>query len=109
MDDGEAAGQCFLVEWYQPDLVDSAVEAVIDRLGRAAAATHAKLLVALTAPADETLFGVLAADSVDAVLTACRQAGWHADRITAGVRARIGDGAVTPEMAGELQGQSLHR
>lgn len=79
-----------MVEWYQPDLVESAVDAAIDRLAGAAVAVRAKLLVALTSPSDETLFGVVAADSADAVVTACRQAGWHIDRITAGVRARIG-------------------
>lgn len=90
MDDGESGRQCFLVEWYQPDLVEAAADAAIDRLSGAAAAVRARLLVALTSPSDETLFGVVAADSADVVVTACRQAGWHIDRITSGVRARIG-------------------
>jgi hypothetical protein len=47
------------------------------------------LLVTLTAPSDETVFGVFAAESAEAVIEACRQAGWHTDRITAGVQARI--------------------
>jgi hypothetical protein len=88
--DSEAARQCFLVEWYQPDLVDSVVDAAIDRLAGAAAAVQATLLVALTSPTDETMFGVITAESADAVVTACRTAGWHVDRITAGVRARLG-------------------
>ncbi|CAJ1499125.1 hypothetical protein [[Mycobacterium] holstebronense] len=88
MDDSDVARQCFLVEWYQPDLAESTVDAVIDRLASAAAAVHGRLVVALTSPSDETLFGVVAADSPDAVVTACREAGWHVDRITAGVRAR---------------------
>lgn len=86
----ESARQCFLVEWYQPDLMESAVDAAIDRLAGAAVAMRAKLLVALTSPSDETLFGVIVADSAEAVIAVCRQAGWHCDRITAGVRARIG-------------------
>lgn len=90
MGDNRSVRQCFLVEWYQPDLVESAVDAAIDRLASAATAMRAKLLFALTAPSDETLFGVLTADSADAVVTACQQAGWHIDRMTAGVRARIG-------------------
>ncbi|WP_235653523.1 ATP-binding protein [Mycolicibacter icosiumassiliensis] len=90
MGDGESGRQCFLVEWYQPDLVEAAVDAAIDRLSGAAAAVRATLLVTLTSPSDETLFGVVAADSADAVVTACQQAGWHIDRITSGVRARIG-------------------
>lgn len=90
MGDSGAARQCFLVEWYQPDLAESTVDAAIDRLASAAAALRGRLVVALTSPSDETLFGVVAADSSDAVVTACRQAGWHVDRITAGVRARVG-------------------
>lgn len=86
----ESARQCFLVEWYQPDLMESAVDAAIDRLAGAAVAMRAKLLVALTSPSDETLFGVIVADSAEAVIAVCRQSGWHIDRITAGVRARIG-------------------
>jgi hypothetical protein len=94
--DSESARQCFLVEWYQPDLVDSVVDAAIDRLAGAAAAVQATLLVTVTSPTDETLFGVIAAESADAVVTACRQAGWHVDRITAGVRARLGAAAGQP-------------
>lgn len=90
MGDGESGRQCFLVEWYQTDLVEAAVDAAIDRLSGAAAAVRATLLVTLTSPSDQTLFGVVAADSADAVVTACQQAGWHIDRITSGVRARIG-------------------
>ncbi|MGB3476750.1 MAG: hypothetical protein WBA69_18400 [Mycobacterium sp.] len=90
MGDSGSARQCFLVEWYQPDLAESTVDAVIDRLASAAAAVRGRLVVALTSPRDETLFGVVAADSTDAVVTACRQAGWQVDRITAGVQARVG-------------------
>jgi len=90
MGDDESEGQCFLVEWYQPDLVESTVDAVIDRISRVADVARVKLLVTLTSPSDETLFGVFVADSVDAVVTVCRQAGWHIDRVTVGVRAWIG-------------------
>lgn len=90
MGDSRSARQCFLVEWYQPDPLESAVDAAIDRLVGAAAAVHAQLLLALTSPSDETLFGVIVADSAEVVIAMCRQAGWHVDRITAGVRARIG-------------------
>jgi hypothetical protein len=47
------------------------------------------LLGALTAPSDETIFGVLAADSAEAVVQACQQAGWHTDRVTPVTRADI--------------------
>ncbi|MGH3970300.1 MAG: hypothetical protein ACRDTV_19805 [Mycobacterium sp.] len=82
------AGQCFLVEWYQPDSTLSFDDA-ISRLTLAAAAAQVRVLVALAAPSDETLFCVLAADSAEAVIEVCRLAGWHTDRITAGVEARI--------------------
>jgi hypothetical protein len=78
-----------LVEWYQPDFAALCLDEAIDRLCRAAAAAHVRMLVTLTAPSDETVFVVLAADSADAVIRACRQAGWHTDRITAGVQTRI--------------------
>lgn len=93
MGDPGSARQCFLVEWYQPDLGESAVGGAIDRLESAAATVGATVVVAVTAPADETLFGVIAAGSAEAVVTACRQAGWHVDRISAGVRAHIPGGA----------------
>lgn len=78
-----------MVEWYQPDFAVRPFDDAVDRLTRAAAAAHIRLLMTLTSPADETLFGVLAADSAEAVIQVCRQAGWQPDRITAGVEARI--------------------
>ncbi|OBI05593.1 hypothetical protein A5715_02205 [Mycolicibacter heraklionensis] len=78
------------MEWYQPGLVESTVDAAIDRLASAAIGLYATLVVAVSAPADETLFAVVAADRSDVVLAACRIADWHVDRITAGVRAHIG-------------------
>lgn len=93
MSDSESARQCYLVEWYQPDLVDSSVDAAIDLLAGAAAILRATLVVALTSPSDETLFAVIAADSADTAVSACRQAGWHVDRITAGVQARLAAGS----------------
>jgi hypothetical protein len=83
------AKQCFLVEWYQPGLVALSLDDAIERLTRAAAAAHVRLLLTLTAPTDETLFAVVSADSAEAVIRVCQLAGWHTDRITAGVQARI--------------------
>jgi hypothetical protein len=78
-----------MVEWYQPGLGAVSLDAAIERLGRAAAASRVRLLMTLTSPSDETVFLVLAADCADDVLDVCRQAGWQADRVTAGVQARI--------------------
>jgi hypothetical protein len=80
-----------MVEWYQPDLAAVSLDAAIERLVHAAAASQVRLLVTLSAPSDETVFVVLAADSVEVVINICQQAGWHTDRITAGVQTRIND------------------
>lgn len=78
-----------MVEWYLPDLAAVSLDAAIERLGRVAAVSQVRLLVILSAPSDDTVFVVLAADSPEVVINICQQAGWHADRITAGVQARI--------------------
>jgi hypothetical protein len=80
---------CFLVEWYQPDLAATTFDDAVDRLRQVAGAGNVRLLGALTAPSDETIFGVLAADSAEAVVQACQQAGWHTDRVTPVTRADI--------------------
>ena len=80
---------CFLVEWYQPDLALTSFDDAVDRLKQIAGAGRVRLLGALTAPSDETIFGVLAADSAEAVVQACQQAGWHTDRVTPVTRADI--------------------
>jgi hypothetical protein len=80
---------CFLVEWYQPDLALTSFDDAVDRLKQVARAGRVRLLGALTAPSDETIFGVLAADSAEAVVQACQQAGWQTDRVTAVTRADI--------------------
>lgn len=79
-----------MVEWYQPDLAAISLDAAIERLGRAAAASQVRVLMTLSSPSDETVFVVLAADCAEDVVNVCQQAGWHTDRITAGVQARIG-------------------
>ncbi len=78
-----------MVEWYQPGLAAGSIDAAIERLGRAAAASQVRLLLTLTSPIDETVFLVLAAECAEDVIAVCRRAGWQADRVTAGVQARI--------------------
>lgn len=74
---------CYLVEWYRPDLADDLV-ARLDQFATAAheAGTQVTLLMALAVPADEVVFGLFAADSVDAVTRVCGQAGLPAQRVT---------------------------
>ena len=83
------AGPCFLVEWYQPDLAATSFDEAVDRLQKTAVALEVRLLGALTAPSDEAIYGVLAAESAQAVIEACQQAGWQTDRITSVTRANI--------------------
>ncbi|WIM85860.1 hypothetical protein PT015_12970 [Candidatus Mycobacterium wuenschmannii] len=85
----EQTEPCYLVEWYQPDLVAMSFNKAVERLQRVADAARVRLLGALTAPSDDTIYGVIAADSAEAAIEACHQAGWHADRVTAVVRAQL--------------------
>ena len=55
-----------MVEWYQPGLAAGTIDAAIERLGRAAAASQVRLLLTLTSPSDETVFLVLAAECAEA-------------------------------------------
>ena len=80
---------CFLVEWYQPDLAALPFDNAVEQLQTVADAAHVRLLGALTAPTDETIYGVLAADSVELAIEVCQQAGWHTDRVTAVMRAQL--------------------
>lgn len=80
---------CFLVEWYQPDLAALSFDDAVDQLQKVAEAGDIRLLGALTSPTDETIYGVIGADSAEAAIEACRQAGWHTDRVTAVMRAHI--------------------
>jgi hypothetical protein len=85
--------QYFLVEWYQPALAAALLEQTAARLEAAAAeagagAVHLELVLA--APTDEMLFSVFNADSAEAVLRVCGNAGLAPDRITDGVRTHLG-------------------
>lgn len=81
---------CFLVEWYQRGPVGSDTSDVGRRLAEAAGPTAVLDVVLVVAvPADETVFGVVRADTADAVAALCRAAGWPADRITPDVSAHV--------------------
>jgi hypothetical protein len=80
---------CFLVEWYQPDLAALSFDNAVEQLQTVADAAQVRLLAALTAPSDETIYGVLAADSAEVAIEVCQQAGWHTDRVTAVMRAQL--------------------
>lgn len=80
---------CYLVEWYQPDLAETSFDEAVKRLQQVAGAAQICLRGAVTAPSDETTFAVIEAESVEAVIEACRRAGWHTDRITPVTRADL--------------------
>ncbi|BBX62692.1 hypothetical protein MSAS_18660 [Mycobacterium saskatchewanense] len=78
----------FLVEWYRPELTVPPCE----RSATALCASAARLVVQgvsvrlesmLAVPADEALFGIFSAESVEAVAMACEGAGMPAQRLTA--------------------------
>ncbi|HZQ30734.1 MAG TPA: hypothetical protein VFB19_03260 [Mycobacterium sp.] len=74
---------CYLVEWYRPepsaDVVDRAA-AELDHL--TAEGGPVQLLLTVAAPDDEVIFGVFAAASADDVMSACRQVGLPAQRLS---------------------------
>jgi hypothetical protein len=80
----------FLVEWYQRGPATLSAQDAADQLNRAASgvSTHDQpvvLVMALTVPHDQTLFGVFSAASADAVIRTCQQAGWPASRVSTDV------------------------
>ena len=86
---GASTKPCFLVEWYQPDVAGTSFDEAVKRLQQVAGTAQIRLRGAVTAPSDETTFAVIEGESADAVIDACRQAGWHTDRVTPVTRADI--------------------
>ena len=90
----EPPALCFLVEWYRSDLANIEPDDIAAQLERGAAAVSAKGaavqgVFTVAAPTDDVLYSVFAADSADAVVLACRQAGWLPDRITADIHTHV--------------------
>lgn len=84
----------FLAEWYASELTAATPEDVAARFDAGTVATGAEgsavqLLVTVSAPTDDVVYGVFAADTADAVLEVCRRVGWPPDRITGHVREHI--------------------
>jgi hypothetical protein len=85
---------CYLAEWYLPEITEQSVDDLISRLDAAAAratseGTPVRLLVALSVPADEVLYGVFGAESRDLVTRTCQQAGAPHQRLSDDIGARI--------------------
>jgi len=74
----------FLVEWYQPGLASAPPAETAARLAAGAAVARANgsavsVLLTLSAPRDDTLFGVLCADTEETVRALAERIGldWH--------------------------------
>jgi hypothetical protein len=98
MTSSHPADPCFLVEWYQSGLAALAHVDAVEQLARAAAGVSphgppVALVMALSVPNDQTLFGVFRAATADAVIQTCQRAGWPADRISTDVHLWLTPGA----------------
>jgi hypothetical protein len=92
----DAAGESayHLAEWYLPELTEKSVDGIVARLDAAAAVLTderrpVRLLLTLSVPNDEVLYGVFGADSLDLVSRTCDQAGLPHQRLSGDVGTRI--------------------
>jgi hypothetical protein len=81
---------CYLVEWYRRDVTAQPLDETVAKLDASIDALRAegsalRLLMAMTACADQVLYGLFAASSPDTVRQACERAGFPAERLTAGI------------------------
>ncbi len=81
---------CYLVEWYRREITARPLDETVARLDASVEAMRAegssvRLLVALTARADQVLYSVFAAPSPETVREACERAGLPVERLTAGI------------------------
>ena len=84
----------YLAEWYLPEMTATSVDEMVAKLDAAAVAvssegTPVRLVVTLSVPTDEVLYGVFAAPSPDIVSQTCDRAGVPFQRISGDVGARI--------------------
>jgi hypothetical protein len=82
---------CYLVEWYEPELIDECLELTAAKLDECAASMSAdgspvELLMTLAVPTDEVVFGLFMAGSAQIVSQACLRAGVPAQRVTVASR-----------------------
>ena len=93
----------YLAEWYLPEMTATSVDEMVAKLDAAAAAVSTdnapvRLVVTLSVPTDEVLYGVFGAQSPDVVAQTCFRAGVPFQRISGDVGARIQPHPV-PEVA----------
>lgn len=91
---GNGQPPCYLAEWYVPELTEQSVDDIVTRLEAAAASatdegTPVRLLVTLSVPSDEVLYGVFGADSQEIVSRICLAAGAPHQRLSSHIGTRI--------------------
>lgn len=91
---GSRESACYLAEWYLPELTEKSVDDLVSRLDAAAAVatgegTPVELLITVSVPSDEVLYGVFGAGSQDVVSRTCLAAGAPHQRLSAQVGTRI--------------------
>jgi hypothetical protein len=97
---------CYLAEWYLPELTEQSVDEIVARLDAAAATmsgegTPVRLLVTLSVPTDEVLYGVFGAHSQEIVSRTCIHAGAPHQRLSSHIGTRIRQGpSVAPLIGG---------
>ena len=84
----------YLAEWYLPEMTETSVDDMVAKLDAAAVTvssegTPVRLVVTLSVPTDEVLYGVFGAHSPDNVSKTCLQAGMPHQRLFGDVGARI--------------------
>jgi hypothetical protein len=89
---------CFLAEWYRTALTDHAVGRFARLLESTAAelsaeTTPVRLLVTLSVPADDALYGVFEAETSESILRTCTRAGALPHRLTPQVTTWIAEDA----------------
>jgi hypothetical protein len=84
----------YLAEWYLPEMTETSISDMVGKLDAAAATvssegTPVRLVVTLSVPSDEVLYGVFGATSSEIVSKACLLAGVPYQRLSGDVGARI--------------------
>jgi hypothetical protein len=85
---------CFLAEWYRTELTDHVIGSFASLLESSAAessveTTPVRLLVTLSVPADDALYGVFEAESSESILRTCTRVGALPHRVTPQVQTWI--------------------
>jgi hypothetical protein len=85
---------CYLIEWYRPELTAQSIDDIVDKLNAVATTVTSegrtvRLLLTLSVPTDEVLYGLFAAFSSETVVDACQRAAIPPQRLSADVGARI--------------------